>query len=119
MLFFPKMALPPAEEPWRFDREFDMAVVSWFFYDGNNRGKVSRIKKERQNRWEEWERLEVLKKKEKDDEVLGKKKEEDDKEKEQKQTETVEADFKRARTCSLRRLRRIQSEDIFPDAFGY
>ena len=50
-----------------------------------------------------------MKKKEKDDEVLGKKKEEDDKGKEQKQTEAVEADFKRARTCSLRRLRRIQS----------
>ena len=45
MLFFPKMALPRAEEPWRFDRDLDMAVVSWFFYDGNNRGKVSRIKK--------------------------------------------------------------------------
>ena len=108
-LVFPEDGTSPAEDPWRFDLDLDMAEVSWFFYDGNNRARASRIKKERQNRWEEWERLEVLKKKEKDDDVLGKKKEEDDKEKEQKQTEAVEADFKRARTCSLRRLRRIQS----------
>ena len=103
------MALPPAEDPWRFDLDLDMAEVSWFYCDGNNRARASRIRKERQNRWEEWERLEVLKKKEQDGEVLGKKKEEDDEKKELKQTETVEPDFKRARTCPLRRLRRIQS----------
>ena len=107
-LVFPEDGTSPAEDPWRFDLDLDMAEVSWFFCDGNNRARASRIKKERQNRWEEWERLEVLKKKE-DDEVLRKKKGEDEKEKEQKQTEPVEADFKRARTCSLRRLGRIQS----------
>ena len=99
------MALPPAGDPLRFDRDSDQELLSWFYYDGDNRGKVSRIQKERLGRWGEWERLEVLKQKEKDDEVLRKKKEEDDKEKEQKQTEAVEADFKRARTSSLRRFR--------------
>ena len=102
------MALPPAGDPLRFDRDSDQELLSWFYYDGDNRGKVSRIQKERLGRWREWERLEVLKQKEKDDEVLRKKKEEDDqekmeeddKEKEQKQTEAVEADFKRARTSS-------------------
>ena len=88
------MAYPPEEDPWRLDLDLRFYCE----HDGNNKVWASRIKKERQNRWEEWERLEVLKKKEKDDEVFGKKKEEDDKEKEQTQTEAVEADFKRART---------------------
>ena len=55
------------------------------------------------------ERLELQKMKEEDAEALRKKQEGDNKEKKQKQTEAVEPDSKRARTCSLRRLRRIQS----------
>ena len=39
----PKMATPPEEDPWRFDLDLDMAEVSWFFYDGDNRAKASRI----------------------------------------------------------------------------
>ena len=92
-----------SHDPWRFDLDLDMAEVSWFYYDGENKAKAARLEQKSQLRWEEWERLEVLKQKEKVDEVLRKKKSEGEKEKEQKQTEPEWTHFKRARTCALRR----------------
>ena len=103
------MARHPAEDPWRFGLDLDMAVMSWYYFDGDNRARASRHQKERQHRWDELELLELQKMKEEDAEALRKKQEGDNKEKKQKQTEAVEPDSKRAKTSSLRRLARIQN----------
>ena len=103
------MARNPAEDPWRFRLDLDMAVMSWYYFDGDNRARASRHQKERQHRWDELERLELQKMKEEDAEALRKKQEGDNKEKKQKQTEAVEPDSKVAKTSSLRRLARMQN----------
>ena len=71
------MALPPAEEdPWR---DMGIAMDQFDFPGGENKSRVSKIQKERESSFEEWKRLEALKKKEKDDEALRKTKEEHEK----------------------------------------
>ena len=103
------MALAPAGDPPRFIGAPDWDMV-WF-------SKRTRIIREREGRWQEWERLKVLERKKEFDEVFRKKKEgddkekmeKDDKEKELQQTEAVEVDFKRARTVSWRRVRNVHT----------
>ena len=97
-----------AEDLSRFRIDLDMAVMSWHYFDGNNRARASRHQKERQHRWDDLELLELQKRKEEDAESLRKKQEGDSKEKRQKQMEAVEPDSKVAKTTSLRRLARMQ-----------
>ena len=72
------MASSPAllEDPWR---DLGIAMEQFYFPDGKNKARASRIRKERESRFEEWERLDALKKKRKTDEALRKTAEEHEK----------------------------------------
>ena len=73
------MATPPGETSLaRIFRDADLDLRFFFEHRGNNKAWCSNQANKRLDRWGEWERLEVLKKKEENDEVLRRNKGEDE-----------------------------------------